>query len=346
MWSFGAGARRHVQREGLQVDDIDLLMGASGGPKWLVLAGLDRYLFGHWLQQRSKPLDMVASSIGSWRFACLAQHQPLAAIDRFLEAYLEQAYTRDATAVDVSRVLDAVLSHLLGESGVAEILTHPCFRSHVFTVRALGWLKSEQRFKQSLGLLRSYGANLLGRSRLGQFFERAVFVDSRSQGDFPVADGLHAYRIPLNQANLELALRASGAVPLVLSGVADIPGAPQGVYRDGGVLDYHFDAAMVERRALVFYPHFYSHCIPGWFDKSLKWRHQTVKQWDNTVMVAPSFEFVARLPGGKIPDRKDFFSMTDAERVGYWRRVVAESERLADAFRDVVEHERVGELAV
>ena len=343
-WSFGDAARAHIRREGLRVDDIGLLVGASGGPKWLVLAGLDRYLFSAWLQQRTRPLDALASSIGSWRFACLAQRDPVAALDRFLDIYLQQSYSENATAADVSRVLDNVLSHLLGPAGVAEILAHPFVRNHIVTVRAKGLLASEVRWRQALGLGASFLANALSHDQLHWFFERAVFADGRSSSDFDGPDGIASRRIPLQADNLELALRASGAVPLVLSGIADIPGAAPGIYRDGGVIDYHFDYAAVADRKLVFYPHFYSHSIPGWFDKALKWRHQSGSSWRNTVMVAPSPAFVAALPGGKIPDRKDFFAMGDAERVRYWKRVVDESQRLADAFQDVVERDRIGEL--
>ena len=54
------------------------VIGASGGPKWLVLHGLDRVLFP-WLlanANASAPLHSVASSIGSWRFACLGARAP------------------------------------------------------------------------------------------------------------------------------------------------------------------------------------------------------------------------------------------------------------------------------
>jgi hypothetical protein len=47
---------------------------------------------------------------------------------------------------------------------------------------------------------------------------------------------------------------------------------------------------------------------------------------------------VARLPRGKLPDRKDFrhYGDDEAARIGAWRRAVAESRRLADDFADWV----------
>jgi len=56
------------------------------------------------------------------------------------------------------------------------------------------------------------------------------------------------------------------------------------------------------------------------------------------ILVAPSREYLAKLPHGKLPDRKDFgrFARDDAARMKYWRTAIAESERLAEAFHEFV----------
>lgn len=338
-WSFGAGAQAHIQKNGFHIEDIGLMLGASGGPKWLVLAGLDRALFEHFMPARQQPLTTLASSIGTWRFACMAQQNSLAALDRFLEAYLAQSYGEKVTVQDVSRVLDEVLSHVLGQSGVAEILSHPVLRSHVVTIRSGKTLRSDRRLPLLAGLGGLFLANLAGRSRMGMLCQRAVFRDTRAE-QLRFGDALPTVQVELSEHNMELALRASGAVPLVLAGVQDIPGAPDGVYRDGGVTDYHFERSVDTKRGLVFYPHFYNHCIPGWFDKALKRRHQQPHMWDKLVMVSPSVEFVSSLPGGTIPDRKDFFTMDNQQRMAFWKRTVQESERLGESFLEAVEKQR------
>ena len=343
-WLIAPQARDYIQQHGFSAEDIGIMLGASGGPKWLVLAGLDRALFSEFLPTRTAPLTTLASSIGSWRFAALAQRDSLAALERFVEAYLAQSYPAKVTIHDVSRVLDAVLSHVLGEQGIDEILTHPVYRNHIVTIRSGGLLQSDHKLALMAGLCATFLANAMGRTHLGRFCERAVFGDSRDRM-IEFDDSLPTRRVALSADNLELALRASGAVPLVLAGVHDIPGAPAGVYRDGGVTDYHFDASLSVSNGLVFYPHFYSYCVPGWFDKTLKSRHHqggagSRGAWQNLVMVAPSAEFVASLPGGRIPDRKDFFAMDNQQRLVLWKRTVTESERLGDAFLDAVHHQR------
>ena len=85
----GPDALRIIRERGLRAEDVDVVPGASGGPKWLVLAGLDRFFLGEFFNApRERPLHLIGSSIGSWRLACLAQRDPLAALARAHEAYL------------------------------------------------------------------------------------------------------------------------------------------------------------------------------------------------------------------------------------------------------------------
>jgi hypothetical protein len=64
---LGREAAARISREGWSAQLFSLLLGASGGPKWFILGQLDRLLFGDFLQQRTQPLSVLGSSIGSWR---------------------------------------------------------------------------------------------------------------------------------------------------------------------------------------------------------------------------------------------------------------------------------------
>ena len=103
---------------------------------------------------------------------------------------------------------------------------------------------------------------------------------------------------------------ASCSIPFWLEAVHDIPGAPRGAYWDGGITDYHLhlDYAPMHE-GLVLYPHFQPTVVPGWLDKALRHRHRATARLDNVVLLAPSPEWVATLPNGKLPDRDDFKPM-------------------------------------
>lgn len=64
---------------------------------------------------------------------------------------------------------------------------------------------------------------------------------------------------------------------------------------------------------------------------------------ENVLLVAPSPSFLADLPGGKIPDRSDFYTYKgkDTERMSRWNRAVDMSRKLAHAFMEAVESGRI-----
>ncbi|MEO0973669.1 MAG: patatin-like phospholipase family protein, partial [Pseudomonadota bacterium] len=109
-----------------------------------------------------------------------------------------------------------------------------------------------------------------------------------------------------------------------------------GMYRDGGIIDYHLDVPHSAPGRLALYPHFVDHIVPGWFDKRLPWRRAQASHVHNTLLVSPSAEFVATLPNGKIPDRKDFTRLPPADRERQWRATVDRCRAMADEFHDVL----------
>jgi hypothetical protein len=230
---------------------------------------------------------------------------------------------------------------VLGDNGVEEILENPLFRSHVMTVRSRHITASENRWLLHLGLLTAATLNVISRRSLGAFFERALFYDARELPPCFDATGFPLQRIELSSANLEQAIVATGSIPLVLSGVRDIDGATPGIYRDGGVIDYHHDLPHSSNERLTLYPHFFDRLVPGWFDKKLGWRRPNPAHTDRTILVSPSAEFVSRLPYAKIPDRTDFLNYTPVERVRAWRACVAACQELGDEFNEVLESEQL-----
>jgi hypothetical protein len=141
--------------------------------------------------------------------------------------------------------------------------------------------------------------------------------------------------VELTAANLARSVLASCTIPFWLEAVDAIAGAPPGPYWDGGITDYHLHldyAALGD--GLVLYPHFQKTLVPGWLDKALRHRHRASARLANVVLLSPSPEWVATLPGGKIPDRGDFKAFGDDHdaRQRAWRRATDESARLAEEF--------------
>jgi hypothetical protein len=337
----GEGAIESVRRHGFDVGSIGTISGASGGAKWLVLSQLDRAILSTVAPRLRGPVHLIGSSIGSWRFTCYAQSDPVAAIERFEEAYLGQTYSEKPDIHEITARSREILRYVLGETGADEIVNNSLFRMHVMAVRSRHVMASERRAVLGLALIAAALLNTISRSTLGWSFERALFYDARDLPPFFDVDGFPLQRIPLSRENLEDAVVATGSIPLVMSGVRDVAGAQPGVYRDGGVIDYHLDLPHSSAERLTLFPHFYGRIVPGWFDKKLKWRRPQAGNVDRTILISPSDDFVASLPYGKIPDRTDFANYEPAERVRIWRQCVDACTAMADEFHEVIEKDQL-----
>jgi hypothetical protein len=341
----GPRARKHIEQHGLKPQDVDVVPGAAGGPKGLVLGPLDRFIFGEWLAATSQPVHLVGASIGAWRMATACLDEPASAFERLERDYISQDYElppgrKTPTAEHVSERFGENLRAFYG-GRIEEVLAHSRYRLHIVTSRGRHVLGREHRLRTPLGYLGAFLTNAVHRRAMGAWLERVVF-SSGSEGataPLPFATGDYRTRqVALDATNFHAALQASCSIPFVLRAIHDIPGAPPGAYWDGGITDYHLhlDYNAGQAKGLVLYPHFQKSVVPGWLDKYSKWRHGATRFLDNTVVLAPDAAWVSSLPGAKLPDRTDFVRFgTDLKaRMNAWNTVVSASRQLADEFQE------------
>ncbi|MBT8080221.1 MAG: patatin-like phospholipase family protein [Gammaproteobacteria bacterium] len=338
LFKAGPAAFDDIRRRGFSAERIGTIAGASGGAKWLVLSQIDRVLIDKLLPKLAGPVHLLGSSIGAWRFACYGQSDPLAALERLEYAYLNQTYSEKPDAAEITAKSREILREVLGQSGPRQILSNPQLRTHIMTVRSRAMTASDRRPLLMGSLLVAAAANTVSRRSLGAFFTRGLFYDGRELPPFYNASGFPIERIELTERNLQDAVVASGSIPLVLDGVRDIPDAPAGTYRDGGIIDYHLDLPLSEPDRLTLFPHFFEQLVPGWFDKRLPWRRFDPRHTDRSIVICPSTEFISRLPGGKVPDRSDFVTMSPSDRREAWQATVDACRELADDLAQVLDN--------
>jgi len=333
---LGREAARRIAETGWSADLFDLLLGASGGARWLILGHLDRLLFGEFLARGTRTLSVLGSSIGAWRHACLALPDPEAAIDRMEASYLEQRYSSKPDAREVSAVSLDILEHTLGNDGARHLIEHPRIRTHIVAARGRGPSGAASNALLATAMGTAALGNALSRRLLRLHFQRVVFHSTPDPDPQLRLHDFDTQYVRLSEDNLRHALHASGSIPFVLTGERNIPGGPVGQYWDGGIIDYHFDLGQFDTDGLILYPHFSEQVFPGWFDKFLPWRRTATRRFEKLVLLCPSAEFIASLPHGKIPDRSDFKHMRYAERIAYWKACVARSRELAETFSALV----------
>lgn len=329
-------ALQQIQQQGLQPSDIGMLPGAAGGPKALGITGLDQAVC-RWLASAPRTRELIGASIGGWRMSCFMQDDPLRALTRLAECYTDTDFSLTDRA-QVTRQTADMLQYMLGEDGFSRLLSHPDYRLSLLLTETRGLLKHEAWLPLMGGLAVAAALNTLGRSRLRHCFSRVVCHDPRSSLCFLPQDRIPTRTLPLSQYNLQAALMGSASIPGVTfaSQMDEVPGA---ILRDGGLIDYHLDLPFAQHSALTLYPHFSERIVPGWFDKFLPWRQANPQRQARTILLAPSRAYLERLPLQKLPDRSDFkhFSGRQQQRRQYWRQATAESQRLGDAFLELVE---------
>ncbi len=358
----GKTALKRLRQEGFKAALFNRMAGASGGPKWFTLFGLDKYIFGEFFKDRKTPIYTIGSSAGSWRMACFAQKDPVAAIKRLAKYYSHETYSDKPSIQEISDKAVVLVDRFLQQDGAEEIANNPIVQSHFIIAKAIGLAASENPKVQMLGLLTAAFANAFSKNNLHYFFERHIVYNQAASANFSQAyfnfQPQRTQYAALSKENVKQVLLASGAIPMVLRGISDIPGVQPGVYRDGGIIDYHLDIDFshskepspqatdtatelqeikTDSQGLVLYPHFFPQVKPGWFDKSLPYRRANPKNFDQLVMITPSASHVASLPYQKISDRNDFKYLDSDTRIAYWQTVLSESERMAEDFAKLVE---------
>ncbi|MDD8058457.1 patatin-like phospholipase family protein [Shewanella metallivivens] len=340
----GDTALKTIQQDGFSPELFSAFLGASGGPKWFTLFGLDKYLFGDFFKDRQQPLNLIGSSAGAFRAACFAQKNPVAAIERLAKNYSETVYSDDKKPqpLEITTKAFELLEQLFGATGADEIVNNPVFKAHFIVAKCNGFVASENNLKQGIGLTNSFIRNALSRPLLKSQYERFIFQHYQSDLVINDPDSIPTTVVGLSEQNIKRALLASGSIPMVMQGIKDIPDCPPGMYRDGGIIDYHFDFT-IQNEGLTLYPHFSSTLKAGWFDKNLS-RNVRLQHYDKTVLLCPSAEFVASLPYQKIPDRKDFIELTPEQRIKYWKQVFVDSEKLAFHFKHFYRNQKISSI--
>ena len=322
----GEEAYSHIKQHGLKNSDISMLLGASSGPKWLVLHGFDQYYIPRLTSesQRQQPLDLLGTSAGAWRMACYAQNDAQAAHQRLTDAYIEQGYSDKPSGDEILASCRKMVNTMLGEKGVTEVLDHPSSRLHLITTQCHGLAAKQHRLWQGLGFALAGVGNLLSRRSLGLHFTRIVMHHPQQKPPLDSVKDLPSRYQTLKKHDLADSILSTGCIPVLTKGVENIAG--KGLYQDGGITDYGFDLPFKPKQGFVFYPHFAQTPAPGWFDKSLKWREPSHENYSRTILLVPKQEFIDSLPFGKIPDRNDFVKLSDDQRKEYWREVVQRTE--------------------
>lgn len=336
-------ARELILDQGLKAEMVDIIPGAAGGPKGIGIQGLDQAIFGHFLPTAPQRRTLIGSSIGSWRFASIAAHGAQQGTQLLAELYTELSFHKKMTRQDVSAVCHEMLKALVAGKET-DIVNHPDYHLTVLSIQAQHIFKSDKALPLLASVAGIVGTTAIARKHSRHFMQRVISQPALGQQFKIQQDAFHTQYQHLTEKSVTPWLMASASIPGVMAAIQDIPDAPKGSYRDGGLIDYHLDLPF-DSQGIVLYPHFTDSITPGWFDKLFKRKAQPENQ-ARTVLISPSQAYLDSLPLGRLPDRKDFNlkGLDQAQRIKLWKQSVAESQRLGDEFLELIEKQNFADV--
>lgn len=331
----------------MRADSVRLVVGPASGPKWLALAGLDRALLDAGLvgppPTGGSRLE-VGASAGAWRMLAFAARDPAATHERLARAYIHRRFPKGARPAVISAAYREMLSEVFPEPDVHAICSRPGLTTGVHIARLRGALPWRLRLLQLAAL---GAAAILHRisSRATDLLAERLLALTRPER---VGSGFDGPLVALTRENLLPAALASGTVPVYMEPVRGLPGAPDGDYVDGGLSDYHLRRSFLSPgEGIVLFPHFQERIDAVWLDGRGPARPPREETVADVLQIFPSPAFVATLPGGRLPDRDDFFRHADApeERIRRWTETLERSSALGEAFaRDLESGDWIGRL--
>jgi len=336
----GKNIHSKLTQTGLNLEDIKIWAGAAGGPKWIILFELDKYLTKNYFNLATNPITHIGGSIGAWRATCYSLDQPTKAIERLGYEYINQSYDSYPTTDEVSQKIKQIIYNSIGDEGIKQILNpknkYLNILSSKVNFKTLG--QSDLKLKYNFGKLAL--AYLVHRKTINHFAERTIF--SNSDESILKEDGIKTRVIKLDNQNIAKALISTGSIPLKMNPVI----IDEAEYWDGGLVDYHLDMNYKLKDEIVFYPHFFSEIKPGWFDKFNRYRKSQYHH--NTLLLYPSQEFIKRLPNQKLTDLKDFTTYMDdtKKRIKVWNQAAEMGKHLVDDFVQLLRPEVMRENLV
>ncbi len=335
----GREAYQWISQYGIRAEDVQAVVAAAGGPKWFTTYGLVRFILGDLLRGAEQKIDFVGSSVGSWQMATALTQDPFSALDRMKDTYAGHIYSEKPSSKEISDACEMIIRSMLDDQQ-GHVIDHNSRSLHIMTSRGKGLLAIPRKVALIPGFASTIVLNMAGRKNIRHVVERVVFSSGNQLPYKEELDILPTYKVRLNQENLIPAFKASGSIPLTMQPVLNPPYAPEGVYWDGGITDYHITLPYSYDRGIVLHPHFGSKVLPGWFDKQNPRKPVASEDMMSRVLlIYPSDAYIDSLPRKRISDLRDFyeFGTDQTARIHYWREISQRSHELASELKELVD---------
>ena len=238
----GRRAYRADPRRRFQPGPYRTYFGPGGRPRWLATSGFDLTLLKEAALGRRFPVwpwSAPPRGPGALRLGCSPARRR--ATLPFAKPTSRRRTVAKTPPQRSSSPWSALSTAILRMTPFPFVLAHKQFRLAVLTSRDEDPVRLGTAVAPETGFITCFLVNALHPALMHRLAERVVFYYGAQTSRFLPAQRVPRPLHPLSETNFKSAVIASGAIPIVVGGVRDIFGAPDGIYRDGGFLDYHIN---------------------------------------------------------------------------------------------------------
>jgi hypothetical protein len=260
-----------------------------------------------------------------------ARH-PLETYERLIDGYVSQTFPMPVRAQDVTVAFRRMLSDVFSDDDLAAITSHPNADVAIHVTRVFDPYPWSIRAAQIVAIAMGIAVHRVWTGAVLHMAHRVLAHTRPDRFDAAFRGAL----IPLNPSGIRETALASGTIPVYMQPIRNVPGAPRGTYVDGGLADYHIrQAYTAPGEGITLLPHYQEAVQSCWFDRGTPHRETSNGALADVVQFYPSPAWISSLPGGKVPDRDDFFLFAKhhGERIRRWNETVSRSEELGEQLR-------------
>ncbi|MCX5850354.1 MAG: hypothetical protein NTW65_13060 [Deltaproteobacteria bacterium] len=206
-----------IKDGGFNFDSVSTYFGPAVGPRWLIASGFDLTLLKGGFLGRSKPVQLVGSSAGAFRFAAWLQPEAIQSYNKLLNTYINVTYSREDTPATVLDKMIGVINEYLEDDALPFALANKKYRLVIITARVRGLVAFKNIGLQKLGLITCFVFNYFSRENIYKFADRVVFYNASKPPAFCLKSQFRGTYVQMNEINFKYAVLASGAIPLFAS---------------------------------------------------------------------------------------------------------------------------------
>ncbi|MEN6422958.1 MAG: hypothetical protein ABFD76_13530 [Smithella sp.] len=197
-----------IKDGGFNFDSVSTYFGPAVGPRWLVASGFDLTLLSEGFLGRLKPVQLVGSSAGAFRFAAWIQPEAIKSYHKLMNAYIEMKYTKQDTPETLLEKITGIVNEYLEDDALPFALANKKYRLVIITARARGLVAFQNAAIQKLGLATCFVLNYFSRNNIHKFAERVVFYNASKPPAFCLKSYFRGSYVPLNEVNFKYAVLA------------------------------------------------------------------------------------------------------------------------------------------